>query len=313
MEEEALMVSARTLAPGFTEIIFEVVKLTSATDEIVFHAEPNPTGYVYDNETLQRWYALPKTDPKKSKRPNAHGIYGLGQVFTKEHEPIVSGRYFGTSATDAKRARERLSALFSDGHPIAMSVTDEEGVTTRRAVWLVEYDAPFENDFSSFAFDLALVAPDPRRYGDGVSSSTGMPTAGSGLVWDLGTAPSGLFFDWGTPGESGQVSFTNTGNAESPPRIEVGGPGAFAEGFRVTEIETGRELTFSRSTNYGDVIVLDSRTERATLAGGDVTIFLTSRDWFSIPPGATHRYQINPLGGVTGTPTVTIYAAPANL
>lgn len=309
------MVSTRPLAPGFDEIVFEIVALTSSTDEIVFHAEPNPTGFVYDNETLQRWYALPKVSAKKSKRPNAHGIYGLGQIFTGEAEPIITGRYFGTSSIDAKRQRERLSAMFSDGHPIAMSVTDEEGVTTRRAVWLVEYDAPFEHDFSSFAFDLALVAPDPRRYGDGVSSAVGMPSAGSGLVWDLGTAPSGLFFDWGTVGEAGQVDFTNTGNAESPPRIEVGGDGAFDAGFRITEIDTGRELTFARSTNPGDVIVLDSRTQRATLNGsdGDVTIFLASRDWFSIPPGETYRYQINPLGGVSGAPTMTIYAAPASL
>ena len=132
-------------------------------------------------------------------------------------------------------------------------------------------------------------------------------------MWNLGTAPSGLYFDWGTEGASGQVSLTNTGMATTLPRIEVGGPGAFDAGFRITEIETGRELTFTRATDTGDVVVLDSRTQRARIGSGDVTAFLSSRDWFSIPAGATRRYQINPLGGVTGAPTMTLYTAPAYL
>lgn len=289
------------------------VELISPTDTITFAATPDvATGWVYDNDTLDAWYALPSTDPKLSKRPNAHGSYGLGQIFAKEHRPIVSGQYYGATSGEALLARNRLNALFADGKPVTMRVTDDLGATTR-TVWLLEASTSFRYDFSHFPFDLVLVAPDPRRYGPTVSDSEGMPSAGSGLVWNLGTSGSGLFFDWGSIGVLGQVEYTNTGTAATLPRIEVGGPGAFDLGFRITEIETGRELIFNRSTNTGEVIVFDSRTQRATLGAGDVTAFLSSRDWFSIPAGATRRYQINPLGSVTGAPLITLYAASASM
>lgn len=288
------------------------VELISATDSITFAPTPDVSGFVYDNVTLDAWYALPSVAAKVSKRPNAHGAFGLGRTTVNEHRPIVVGQYYGSSATAALAARNRLSALFSDGASVTMRVTDELGATSR-TVWLLEADTKFRYDFSHFPFDISLVAPDPRRYGATISDSEGMPTPGSGLVWNLGTAVSGLYFDWGTEGVLGQVMLTNLGSATTYPRIDVGGAGAFAAGFRITEIETGRELTFNRATNTGEVIVFDSRTRRATLAQGDVTGFLSSRDWFAVPAGATYRYQITPLGAVTGAPTITLYAAPAYL
>jgi len=286
------------------------VELISSTDAILFATSPEVTGFVYDNETLDAWYELPSADPKLSKRPNAHGSYDPGQIFTKEARPVVAGQYYGSSAADALSARLRINALFSDGKSVVMRVTDELGATTRR-VWLLEASTKFRYDFSHFPIDLSLVAPDPRRYGPTVSDSEGMPSAGGGLFWDLGTAPSTLYFDWGVAGVLGQVEYTNTGQTTTLPVITVGGAGAFDAGFRITEIETGGELIFTRPTNTGDLIVFDSRTQRATLGSGDVTAFLSSRDWFAIPAGATRRYQINPLGGVTGSPIITIYAAPA--
>lgn len=289
-----------------------IVELIAPAGTITLNPSPEGGGWVYDNETLDAWYALPSADPKLSKRPNAHGAYALGRVFTKEHRPVVAGQYYGTSATDALIARNKLNALFADGQPVTMRVTDELGPTTR-TVWLLEASTAFRYDFSHFPFDLAFVAPDPRRYGPTTSDTEGMPSAGTGLQWNLGSLA--LYFDWGTAGVLGQVEYTNAGSATTFPLIEVGGAGAFAAGFRITEVETGRELIFARSTNLGDVVVFDSRTQRATIAsgGGDVTGALSSRDWFAIPAGTTRRYQINPLGAVSGAPTITIYAAPANL
>ena len=290
-----------------------IVELISSTDSITFAATPDVAGgWVYDNDTLDAWYAFPGAETKMAKRPNAHGAFGLGQIFAREARPIVSGQYYGENAAAALVARNRLAAFFADGRPVTMRVTDDLGATSR-TVWLLEASTTFRYDFAHFPFDLSLVAPDPRRYGPTVTDSEGMPSAGSGLVWNLGTSGSGLFFDWGTAGVDGQVEFTNTGTAATPPRIDVGGAGGFDAGFRITEIETGRELTFERATNLGEVIVFDSRTQRATLGAGDVTAFLSSRDWFSVPPGATRRYQINPLGSVTGAPTITLYAAPASM
>lgn len=291
-----------------------IVELISPTDTLTLYPTPDVNGWVYDNETLDAWYRQADADPDLNKRPNAHGTYAPGQIFTGEHRPLVAGQYYGTSAQDALVARERLDGFFNDGSSVALRVTDELRATTRE-VWLITKEAPFHYDFSHFDFDVVFVAPDPRRYAAASSETEGMPSAGSGLVWNLGTAGSGLFFDWGTVGTDGQVSFTNTGKTTTFPRIEVGGAGAFNAGFRITEVETGRELTYDDPTNLGDVVVFDSRTQRATISngGGDVTGAMSSRQWFAIPAGATRRYQINPLGGVTGAPTITLYAAPAYL
>lgn len=289
-----------------------IVEIITPIDTLALYPSPDVNGWVYDNDTLDAWYAQADAEPDVNLRPNAHGAFALGQIFTKEHRPVLAGQYYGATQTAALEARNRLASLFNDGNAVVMRVTDELGATSRQ-VWLVSKDAPFTHDFTHFDFDVVFVAPDPRRYSAASSDEDGMPSAGSGLVWDLGTAVSGLFFDWGTEGVAGQVSFTNPGQATTFPRIEVGAGGSFAAGFRITEIETGRELTYARATNDGEVIVFDSRTQRATISngGGDVTGAMTSRDWFSIPAGSSRRYQINALGAVSGTPTIVLYAAPA--
>jgi hypothetical protein len=303
---EEIMTVAEVSAP-----VYEEVTLTSPDDSITFRALPEFGGFVYDNETLQRWYEPAETEPEVDSRPNANGSYGLGTVYTSEHRPLIVGQYYGANSIEAKAQRQRLIAMRNEGNPIKMTVKDESGMVTSREVWLVDYAAPFAADFSHFTFDIDLIAPDPLRYGAETSASDGMPTQGSGLVWNLGTAPSGLYFDWGTPGNPGRISLTNNGGTASAPRIEVGGAGAIGGGFRVTEMETGRELTFARATFNSDVIIFDSRTQRAYLNGGDVTGLMTARQWFSIPKGATRRYQITPLGTVSGSPTITGYVGSA--
>lgn len=288
-----------------------IVELISPTDTITFRDAPGGDGFVYNNKTLDEWYALPAIEAPVEKRPNAHGAFGLGQIFSGAAKPIVSGKFFGATSADALVARNRLGALFADGKPVTMRVTDELAVTTRQ-VWLVEKYTPFLYDFAYFPFDLAFVAPDPRRYAALVTAATNLPSGSTGLVWDLGTAVSGLFFDWGTAGTLGQAVFTNTGNAATFPTAVV--TGGLASGFRITEIETGDELTYVGNLAAGDSITLDSRTQSATLnTGSDGSAMMTSRDWFSVPPGATRRYQFATLGATSGTPTLSISAAPAYL
>lgn len=284
------------------------VELVSSADSLTFYPTPDVNGWVYDNATLDAWYALPDVDAQVEQRANAHGSYDLGQVFTKEAVPIIAGQFFGASATAALLARRRLSAFFMDGMPVTIRVTDELGVQTR-AAQLVDFDAPFRYGFDHFKLDMVFIAPDPRRYGPALTvGPVALPSASSGLTYPI-TYPR----SYGSAGSSGQVSFTNTGLGTTYPRILVGGAGAFVTGFVVTEIETGRELRYLRDTTFGEIVELDSRTQRATLNGGDVTGALASRQWFSVPAGTLRRYQINALGSVTGAPTLTLTASPAEL
>lgn len=287
------------------------MQLTSPADAILLTGDDIGGKWIYDNDSMSSWLKLADVEVKLSARPNAHGAYDIDQLYVNEHRTTIDGQYFGTSTVDAATARNRLVAMFNDGRPIMLIVTDELG-TTFRTVTLIDHSAPWKLD-SHFEFSVTFVAPDPRRYGAAQIDEEGMPVGSSGLVWNLGTAPSGLYFDWGTVGTLGQVEFANTGTAPSSPLLEVGGAGGFNAGFRVTETETGRELTIAYQTGLGDIVRLNSRTGRATLNGADITRFMTSRKWFTVPSGATRHYQITPLAGYTGSPTIKITGSPANL
>lgn len=300
------------------------IVLDSATDSItftptgadvdIFGAAPLAGAYLYRDESLDSWYALPKPEVALAKRANAHGMFGLGQVWTAESTPTIIGRYHGMSHDDAVFARERLSAMFNDGNPIIMRVADVLG-TTSRTVWVADF-APDWTATDTFEFEMALVAPDARRYGALITSpGTGLPTAPSGLVWPLGASASGLFFDWGTAGTPGTIELSNPGNATAYPTVYVGGnSGAFPDGFRVSEVETGREMVFPYPVPAGTVIAINNRTRRVTQdGGGDVTEILSKREWFSVPSKKSRTYLISTLGNVSGAPTFRATMMPAYL
>lgn len=299
------------------------ITLDSATDSITFTPTgddveifgPSPLGgaFIYDDESLDSWYALPKPEVTLAKRANAHGAFALGQTWTEAATPQVVGRYFGLDASDAAQARERLSAMYNDGLPIVMRVTNENGVTSR-VVWVTGFD-PDWTATSEFTFVLTTVAPDPRRYGPVIATpGTGLPTPPSGLVWPLGSSASGLYFDWGTAGTPGTIALTNPGNATAYPTILVGGGGAFLAGFRVQEVETGRELVFPLPVDAATVITANNRTHRATQnGGGDVTELFSKREWFSVPARTSRTYLISTLGNTSGSPTFRATMMPAYL
>lgn len=158
--------------------------------------------------------------------------------------------------------------------------------------------ANFANDI--FYLDNVLFGPNPGgTYFDGNTATSGTATR---------------FWEWGTIANLGQLTVTNTGNTSSSPTITVGAGGRFVSGFQVVEVETGRVLSYAVGTSSNDQVTLNNRTRRATLnGGGDVTGNLVIRQWFSVPPGASRRYQLVTLGAVSGTPTFSINAAAAYL
>jgi hypothetical protein len=287
------------------------IELATPYDSILFTGTDIFGGWIYDNDSLRSWYKLPEIEVKLNKRPNAHGTYSPDQLFAGEARPEIMGKYFGETIEDAHAARLRLLALFSDGRPVLMTVTDPTGATSRQC-FVIDVDPEWMPD-AHFTFTIALRAPDPRRYADAIISLGGLPTPSSGLTWPLGTAPSGRFWDWGTPGKDGRLAFTNTGTTTTYPRFEVSGGGGLSAGARIVEIETGRALVYARAIPSGGILEINNRTRRAVLNSGDVTANLTRREWFEVPAGQTRTYQFDTLGGVAGTPTLRLIAAPAYL
>jgi hypothetical protein len=151
-----------------------------------------------------------------------------------------------------------------------------------------------------------MLAVDPARYGPAESVSTGIAVAGSGYTW-----PAVWPADWGIGGVDGRVSVTNDGSVETWPIMQV--TGGLSAGVELVEVITGSRLRLDRQIPLGSTAYFNARTGRAYLdsTANDISGFMTGRDWWSVPPGATRTVQFNPLGAVTGTPVLTVTIAPA--
>lgn len=286
-----------------------IVRVTSDTDTILFSGDDIAGGFIYNNAALDSWYSTPNAIVDTQSRPNAHGDYSPDQTYVEAASIPLEGKFFGVDRVAAATARNRLTGLYNDGKAVTVTVTDPLMTTTRRA-FVKNVDIPWTpHPQLDWAFEL--YCPDPRRYGPTQTlGPVALPSASSGLVWPLGTAPSGRYWEWGTIANLGQVSFTNTGNTPAYPTFQVGSGGRFFNGFQVIEVDTGNTLSYAAATNTNDVVTLNNRTRRAQLNGtSDATGSLVIRQWMSVPPGATRRYQLATLGTVGGSPTLSATVA----
>ena len=131
-------------------------------------------------------------------------------------------------------------------------------------------------------YSVQVVAADPRKFGDLVTSSTRLPFSEGGLVFP---ASFPVTFT-GTSG-TGVVSVVNPGNTEAPVWLRIDGP-VPAGGWTVTHVGRGRSLTFSTAIalGVGEFVTVDM-DRREVLAQGQSprSGYVTSRGWFSLDPG----------------------------
>lgn len=284
----------------------------TGADVDAFGAAPVGGAFLYSDESLDAWFSLPSPVTRAAKRANAHGSFGIGVTTLEAAEPKIIGRYFGMTKVDAADARARLSAMYNDGSPIVMRVTDASGEVSSRIVWVTSFDVDWTST-ETFTFDMTLFAPDPRRYGALIESGeVGLGTPAGGLRWPLGTTP-GLWLDWGVAGTAPTIALTNPGNTTAYPTLYVGGAGAFPGGFRLTEVDTAREVSYESPLGQGSTITINNRTRRASLDYGDVTERFTTREWFQVPSGSTRTYRLDAIGVPVGSPTYRATMMPANL
>jgi hypothetical protein len=255
------------------------------------------------------WDDAAPTRVTAEERPQGHGTFRPGPVYRGTRVVSVEGSWSGSSIEDAYRARRRMAALPAGESPF--EVDDILG-TTRMVGALAkapQMDDQIYSPFFTFAFDV-VSASDPFRYGDPVVETTGLPVAGSGIVWPLGTG--GAWLNWGTTGDLGRVETPNDGTAETYSLLEV--TGGMSLGFLLTWVPTGQLISFDREVPPGSTITIDPSKGSAVIDGqSDVSGYLTISDYWFVPPGETGSIQFAAKGVVTGTPTLTARTSPAIL
>lgn len=266
--------------------------------------EIDPGGFYFT--TLTDWYTLPDSKASIRERAQADGAFNIDRDWRQSAAPSIEGIYLGATDVDTTQAKRRLRASWGTGTQGLMTVTDPNGPTSR-AVSIRDVKVPDDHGRRYFTFSVDMVAPDPNRYGPVVSTSAGLPVAGTGYIW-AAVWPA----DWGGgAGDSGRVTITNEGDASTWPLILVGG--GLDSGVEIVETTSGSTLRLERVIPQASTVYFDSRTGRVYLdtTDNDITGFLTRREWWSVPAGATRIVQFNGLGAVTGIPVLTVQMAPA--
>ncbi|MGG7510959.1 hypothetical protein [Plantibacter sp. YIM 135249] len=259
-------------------------------------------------QDLIGWFDGVDLDTKTVQRPRGDGFFGNARTYK-------SGRFVSVLGARANVGddlavfdlQERVMALQNLVGQFPVSVTSPKGTLTAQVELggqpqfsLIQQDGVAE-------FTIPLLARDPRKYGPAeVAGPMGVPTAGVGILSPI-TSP----VTTGAPGNSGQVVTTNTGRAETWSVIDI--TGGLSGGFELT-CSTGAIVRFERVIPNGSTVHVDLKRMTAVLDGqNSVGSYLTRRESWSVPPGGSRTIQFNPLGVVTGTPTITAYTSPAYL
>jgi hypothetical protein len=155
---------------------------------------------------------------------------------------------------------------------------------------------------------IAMLAPDPRKYGVDIQSAAGSLGAPGGGV------PLPLALPMSLPSrEAGGEFFTveNTGTYETPPLIRIVGPG---RNLGIANLTTGQSLRYPFELLSGDELVIDTAAGLAQLngtayrspsAGSEVVAR------FLLPPGTSHMQFLGSRTDADVTPLLTLTWRPA--
>lgn len=160
-------------------------------------------------------------------------------------------------------------------------IRDEWGLRRRMTV---RRDGPIPEELFTAAivkrWSCQLLASDPRKYGEQVSASTGLPFVSGGLVFPV-TFP--IVFS--ETSNTGVVSIVNSGRTQSAVKLRIDGP---VKAPKVTHIGSGRSLTFGSSYTLPAGNWLDVDLDnRQVLENGiaDRSQYVTDRGFFVADKG----------------------------
>ena len=237
--------------------------------------EPD-TGVRWGVETFDGWGAT-KGTLSPVQKPRGSGGWA-GDAFDLVRSMSISGWMAAPDAITASMALDRLNDAVSL-YPTLMVVTE-----AGRARWLMvrrsdEVLTVWKSD-RAFTWSIQIVALDPRKFGDKLTASTGLPSSSGGLL-----LPATVPFSIDAVSNSGQVSLENVGNEAGPVLQRIDGP---VHGPVITHVSSGLSLVFASSLVLGVGEWLDIDMEaRSVMANGQASRsgYVISRGWSNFTPG----------------------------
>ncbi len=232
------------------------------------------TGYIV--QEITGWEDLPDISSYDEPRTRGHGDH-VGDQFARSRIVTVTGKIADVSSRDdMARALQSVTLVSSVVSDLSVDLLGQS-LTAGARIVRRSVGVGMNYSVGEIPFALQWKCPDPLRYGDLLSDSTGLPSTSGGLVF-----PVAFPADFGTPGDLGLLELGNTGTANAPILFAVTGPlpGGFelsGGGGRIAypvEVPAGQVVTIDTGT--GAVLVEGTSDRRASLtAAGSLTVQFT--------------------------------------
>lgn len=197
-----------------------------------------------------------------------------------------SGTAVAKSRNELRAMRDDLTGVIPNGEYKELSV-DTMGTTRTTTVGL-EGNVSFIRQSDTFAsFRITFYAPDPYIYGPWKTFQTGAgKTNRGGLQYNLQYP-----LNFNLTGVDVAQTIKNNGNAVSWPIFKV--TGNYSEGFTVYN-NVNKAVEYTQVVTTESPVIVDMGKGTVTQNGGDRSIFLARRQWFSIAPGQTLQPEFIP-------------------
>lgn len=252
---------------------------------------------------LAGWDELPDVRLDAPSRLQGHGRFDTA-VWADERVVTLSGQIV---SPDRDALLQQLSAVLTwpsgPGRAEDLVVT-RAGRTLTAGARLTAFKTPSDADWSmgKVPFAIEWRCRDPLRYGEPESVTTLFPTLRGGLEYFLytdGAVDTG-FLEYGEASDTGRVTITNPGTADTWPVFQVDGE-IDQYGFDIAVVDTDQRIRFAGPVSAGSSLVIDSASGSAVIDGtADRGGLLTARDWFPVPAGQSVEIAFIPLGSNLG-------------
>jgi hypothetical protein len=280
---------------------------TWTLDGLSFNTGPDANGFSYLVRTSDGWKGSPPRRPDLADRPDASGSF-RGPNYASSRVVELDGVAIAPSASTRDQMADLLEGLCRNPNPLYDLVRNERGRSLRLGVEIQgRIDVRELPDGCAVAFNIQLVASDPRKFSTTVkSASTAIAQDPlDGMLWN-GT-PGNTGAEWNGPsapitgtvwqassGVSGVLPLDNDGNESTPVTFTITGPssGTLVQPT-ITDTTNGNVLTYSGTLMPLDVLMIDTGTGNVTLNGSSGAGQMSRADFFEIPPHSTTVVQFS--------------------
>lgn len=222
-------------------------------------------------------------------RPQAHGginqtRFEDGRTITLTGE-IISQVGLEDMFNEWTAVSEALMQTLDVGPALIRWTEGETGNQLQRLASLYgDLEPTLQEGASVLQYQVILFAEDPRAYSQTVTSATSSPLSSLG---GGRTYPSPFNRTYSSSG-GGTVSFTNSGNRDTPPTFTITGE---CVNPQIVWLETQQRISIVGTVDAGADLVVDVTDRTVTLGDGTNRLnFYDSANstWFNLPPGTSN-------------------------